>query len=669
MNYSKRIFLLILLIAVACSFSKAQYNYTSSNKKAVAAYQSALNAFDTFDYPKATEYLEKAIKYEKNFIEAYLVLAEVNIDLNKRKEAISNYKRAIEINPDFFPGMYLSLAQLEMFEYDFESAKKYLEKYLSFKNLKPEVIALAKSRIASCDFGMWAIKNPVPFNPVNLGDSINTEYDEYWPVLTADEQTLVITRLIPVDTKKENENKEYISDEDVAPSYNPQMPNLNKVQEDFFISHRVNEFWTKAVNAGKPLNTEGNEGAQSILVDGTVMYFTACNRTGGFGRCDIYYSSKSGKEWSEPLNVGSKVNSKDWDAQPSVSSDGKTLYFVSNRAGGLGKKDIWMSVKDENGNWSEPFNLGEKINTAGDEQSPFIHPDNKTLYFSSEGKTGMGGYDLFKVSRNENGTWAEPVNLGYPINTVFDEIGLIVNAKGDKAYFASDRYSEKGRDIFEFDLYKEARPNTVSYLKGKVFDEESKIELEAHFELINLESKETIIEAKSDKESGEFLVCIPANHDYALNVSKEGYLFYSDNFSLKGVFEITNPFLKDVALKPIKIGETIILKNVFYATDSYELVDKSVVELEKLLEFLTKNPTVSIEISGHTDNVGTSEYNKILSENRAKSVYNFLVEKGIDKKRLTYIGYGEEKPIAVNDTDEGKSQNRRTEIKIIETIK
>jgi len=309
------------------------------------------------------------------------------------------------------------------------------------------------------------------------------------------------------------------------------------------------------------------------------MYFTACNRPDGKGRCDIYFSEKKDNAWTEPININSPVNTSAWEAQPSISPDGKTLYFVSNREGGQGQKDIWMSTLLANGNWTKPINLGNNINSTGQEQSPFIHPDNRTLYFASNGLTGMGGFDLFKTVRNEDGTWSDPINLGYPINTTFDEIGLIVNAEGNRAFYSSDRLSNKGRDIFEFELYKEARPNPVSYIKGKVFDAQSKKMLKANFELISLETNELIMQAESDKSTGEFIVCIPTDNNYALNVSKDGYLFYSDNFELKGVYEISDPYLKDIALNPIKLGEKIVLRNIFFATDSFILEMKSKVEL------------------------------------------------------------------------------------------
>lgn len=655
-----KVIILLLFIATPYIVS-AQYDYSTKNKKAIKYYEEALTAFGRMDYYNAADLMQKAIKADKKFIEAHIVLSEIYMDNGNYSKAIESYQNAIDIDPDFFPGIYFSLGQLEMVEQDFESAKMHLEKYLTYNDIKPISRSQAERKLESCKFAIYAVNNPVPFNPENLGENINTEYNEYWPTLTADEQTLIFTRLIPKGLVDYGDDES----ESVETEDQEMLPGMSNVQEDFYISYKNNNEWLMAVNAGKEINTAGNEGAQTITADGRTMYFTACNRSDGKGRCDIYVAEKVGSNWSEPVNIGGPVNSAYWEAQPSISPDGRTLYFVSNRPGGMGQKDIWKSDRIAESKWTKPVNLGVNINTPGEEQSPFIHYDNKTLYFSSDGLIGMGGFDLFKVTKIDDGTWSEATNLGYPINTVYDEVGLIVNARGDKAFFASDRLNNRGRDLFKFELYKEIRPNPVSYLKGKVFDNNTKNSLEASFELIHLDRNEIVMEAKSDKISGEFLVCIPTNNDYALNVSKEGYLFYSDNFSLKGVFEITDPFIKDVPLNPIKPGEKIILRNIFYATDSYELIDKSVAELDKLTKFLENNPALKIEISGHTDNVGTNAYNLELSRKRAKSVVDYLTENGISNERLTYKGYGEEQPVDTNETEEGRANNRRTEIKII----
>jgi outer membrane protein OmpA-like peptidoglycan-associated protein len=662
-----KLFITGLLVISSIFSCFGQQKYTTENKKAIKYYEEAITAFDQFKYVEGSDLMNKAIKADKRFMEAFLVLAEMKTEQGLKKEAIAYYYEAIKIKPDFFPSMYYNLSKLEMAVNEFDAAKSNLEKFLSFKNISEVKKKDAGKLLKSCEFAINAVKNPVPFNPVNLGDSINSRFSEYWPSLTADGSKLVLTRMLPL----KNASGQYITDANTPEEFvklNPE--GIRKVfeifQEDFFVSVKKNEFWSFAQELGNPINSKQSEGAQSLTSDGSTMFFTACNRKDGLGHCDIYSSSLEIVNWTEPVNIGSPVNSAGWDAQPSISPDGKTLFFISDRENGFGGKDIWRSTLFPDGKWSIPQNLGEKINTSGDEQSPFIHFDNKTLYFSSNGHLGMGGSDIFRSTLLPDGTWSEPLNLGFPINTSADEIGFIVTANGEKAFFSSDRFEDKGRDIFEFELYKEARPNPVSYIKGKVFDAENMRKLNAHFELIDLNSEELIMQAESDKSTGEFLLCIPADNDYVLNVSKDGYLFYSDNFSLKGIHEITNPFLKDVALNPIKKGQKIILRNIFFFTDSYELEEKSVVELNKLVDFLIQNPTLKVEISGHTDNIGTLEYNLSLSENRAKSVVNFLINKNISNTRLRFKGYGESNPIDTNETDIGRANNRRTEITVLE---
>jgi outer membrane protein OmpA-like peptidoglycan-associated protein len=330
--------------------------------------------------------------------------------------------------------------------------------------------------------------------------------------------------------------------------------------------------------------------------------------------------------------------------------------------------DLYKTTMDEFGEWSKPINISDSINTEGAESSPFIHPDNKTLYFSSDGHIGMGGMDIFYCRKDSNDNWGKPVNIGYPINTFGDENSLILNARGDMAYFASDKLEGFGQqDLYKFKLYEEARPNPVSYMKGIVYDDQTKKRLEAKFELISLKDGQTKVESKSDPVNGEFLVCLPTGSQYALNVSKKGYLFYSENFSTPAeIHHKIDPFLKNVPLKPIKVGESVVLKNIFFEFDKYNLKKESRVELNKLYNLLKENKSLKIEIGGHTDNKGSEEYNKTLSQNRAKAVYEYLTSKGISSERLSYKGYGESKPIDTNKTEEGRANNRRTEFKVID---
>jgi flagellar motor protein MotB/tetratricopeptide (TPR) repeat protein len=632
-------FILLLFFNFSSIYSQEEIH--TDSKKAIDAYNQGLRKYSLMNYPEAINYLAQAISADSDFIEAYLVLAEVYEDYRQYANAISAYKKGMDINPHYYPRGFIRLGRLQFNLGRYEDSKLDYEKYLELNTKDTKQIELARRGIDKCSFAINAVNNPVDFNPENMGPAINTIEDEYWPSLSADEQTLIITRLVRKSL------------------------HFDGFQEDFFISHKLDDGWSVMKNAGYPLNTNDNEGAQTISADGRFMVFTACNREGGVGRCDLYYSELIGEKWTLPKNMFAPVNTRYKETQPSLSADGNTLYFASDRPGGKGQLDLWQTGRNEDGTWSQPVNMGDDINTPSNEMSPFIHFDNQTLYFASEGYMGLGGFDLFVSRKDSTEKWSVPENLGYPINTNKDEIGLIVNSKGNEAYYSSDRDPYAGKDIFMFELYKEVRPHEVSYMKGKVFDIETKESLKAKFELIDLETGKMVYEAFSDEETGEFLVCLPSNRNYCLNVSKEGYLFFSGNFALKGVFKLEEPFLKDVPLRPIKVGESIVLNNIFYKTDSFALMKESKVELDKLVKFLKDYPDISIEISGHTDNVGTADYNQTLSENRARSVAEYLQNSSIEGERIIYKGYGFTKPVETNETEQGRALNRRTELKII----
>jgi len=637
--------LLLILLLLTITESVAQLKYSSRSKKAIKHYENALNHYNSYKNLQCINELQKAIAEDDKFIEAHLLLANVYEDIKQPINAIDSYEKVISINDDFFPGAYFSISKLQLSVGLYEKADYNLRKYMRFKNEPIHKIHIARRNLEIADFAINQIRNPVPFDLINMGPNINSENDEYLPAVTADEQTIIITVRRPLDENTINKQ--------------------SGLEEDFYISKKINGEWVKSKPIGPPLNTFGNEGAQCISPDGQYIYFTACNRDDGYGSCDIYYSYKKGDHWSIPENIGEPINTIYWESQPSISSDGKTLYFTSNRKGGKGGMDLWKSIKGENNKWSEPINLGDSINTPLNELSPFIHPDNQTLYFSSDGRIGMGGKDIYYSRKKVDGNWSLPTNIGFPINTYADEINLIVNAKGDLAYFSSDKPVGFGKyDLYTFELYRQARPNSVSYMKGVIFDEETKSKIDANFELIDLETGFKIINSKSNPINGEFLVCLPLGKNYALNVSKSGYLFWSENFSFDNIHSELKPMLKDIALKPIKIGESVVLKNIFFDTDKFFLKNESKIELDILIELLNSNKRLKIEISGHTDNIGSEQYNLNLSENRAKAVYDYLISNGIDKARLKFKGYGYSKPIDDNKTDEGRSNNRRTEFKV-----
>jgi outer membrane protein OmpA-like peptidoglycan-associated protein len=630
----KVFFLFVLLFLPASLIYAQQRPYSTTDKEAIKYFALANQSLDDRVYDEAIDNLQKAISEDSKFIEAHMLLADVFRGRWRYKEAVDQYKQVINLDPEFNRGAYYKLGDCEIHTAEYADAKVRLEKYLTYDNLSEQNMLVAKKLMADCIFSLDAIQHPVPFKPLNLGPEINTADDEYMPTITADENTLIFTRKI-------NNN------------------------EDFYQSVKVDGKWQTATYLSDQINTpKYNEGAQSLSQDGKVLFFTGCNRPDGLGRCDIYISEKKGDDWGKPFNIGPPVNTSGWESQPSISADGRTLFFTSNRKGGYGGYDIWKSTLTDKG-WSEPENLGPNINTAMDEQSPFIHPDDSTLYFCSNGWPGLGGMDLFMSRLGKDGKWQKPTNLGYPINSNGDENGLSLTANGTYAFFASNKLNSAGGfDIYTFEMPPELRPHQVTYVKGIVEDAVTKQPLEAAVEIIDLEKNNPVYQDYSSAEQGDFLATITTGKDYGLNISKDGYLFYSANFSLIG-HENKNPFNLLALLQPIEVGSKVILNNIFFDTNKFLIKDESKPELQKLVDFLTLNKGVHIEISGHTDNVGSDQSNQVLSENRAKSVYQYLIANGIDASRLSFKGYGETQPIATNDTDEGRSKNRRTEFKII----
>ncbi len=624
----------------------AQDEYSTDNKRAIGRYEMAKRYYVLRDYSNASDKLLEAVQADPEFVEAWLLLGQVQTDAGNLEASVEAYNRAVEIDPLFFPNALFFLAENEMALGKYYDARVHYEWFLAMGDISPRMREAALKSHASCSLAIHSRENPVPFKPVNLGPNINTQYDEYWPSLSADESMLVYTMLLPID-----ENN---------PAFH------GNRQEDLYYSRFVDGEWQKARNVGSPPNTSDNEGAQTISGNGLLMVFTGCMRDDGLGLCDLYFSENRNGNWTLPRNMGPPVNTPYSEKQPALSSDGRKLYFSSNRPGGFGDYDLWMSVRNDDGTWSEPVNMGKNINTEGSDQSPFMHPDNKTMYFSSTGWPGMGDFDIFMSRKTSDTSWSEPLNLGYPINTHNAEQGLIVNSRANMAYFASDRLSGKGLDIFSFELYYDARPNRVSYMKGRVYDSETGRPLEAKFDLIDLESFKTVISSNSDPSNGEFLVVIPVDADYALNVNRPSYLFHSENFSFDKVYSRDEPFYMDIALKPIKVGEKITLRNVFYKTDSFALDSRSRVELDKVVNLMEANSTMVIEIGGHTDNTGSDAHNVTLSGRRAEEVAKYLVSSGIARSRISYRGYGMHMPVATNDTEEGKALNRRTEMKIIQ---
>ncbi|MGV3507837.1 MAG: OmpA family protein [Sphingobacteriaceae bacterium] len=629
--------LLILLLCCCCTLVYGQKNIKSANKQAQKQYEQARVAISYGLYEKALDELKEAIKLDPQFAAAQQQMGDINRKLQRYEAAKEHYKNVLQIDPEFHTLTIFGLAESELYTGQYSEALQQFKKYISLPGISEASKKQAAKFIADCEFSIQAVKKPVPFNPVNLGEAINTGQEEYLPVITADEGTIIFTR-------RTNNN------------------------EDFYTSKKQDAKWKQAAYLSTSINTSTfNEGAQCISPDGMYLFFTGCNRPDGNGRCDIYVCRREGKDWSKPFNLGAPINTPGWETQPSLSANGRTLYFVSSRPGGLGGDDIWKTDLLEGGSWSNPVNLGPNVNTPYNEHSPFIHHDDQTLYFASNGWPGLGNKDLYISKKDNSGNFGKPLNLGYPINTAGEESGLSVSSDGRKAFFASNmKGGFGGMDIYSFDLPPALRPNIVTYVKGKVFDAKTKEPLDANIRITALKTNAITFEDVSEFETGEFLATMPATgKTFGLSVSKKGYLLYSENFSFEKPDAANKPYNLLIPLHKIEVGGMVVLKNIFFETNKFDLLPESKTELQQLISFLNSNPSVSIEISGHTDDVGEDKANQLLSENRANTVYKYLIANKIAATRLTFKGYGESKPVASNATEEGRQQNRRTEFKII----
>lgn len=635
------VFVITAFLVASCAGAQKITPRGTTSKKAYTLFGEALKAKDILEYEKALDLLDKALSKDEEYIDALDLKGNILSAMKRYDEAKAAFQQILRLNPDHIYALTdLSKIHFTLNEYD--DCLRILNQLLPLVGVGDKRVEVLQD-IEKAKFAKYAYNHPVPFDPVNVGPLVNTEQEEYFPGLDIEEKTLYFTRR-DASLMIYNQN------------------------EDLFVSElqvRDDELmWGQSKNLGRPVNTRENEGAFSASPDGKFLFFTACSREGGVGRCDIWMTTRENGKWTEPVNVGKPVNSREWESQPSISADGITLYFASNRPGGYGGTDIWYSTKTDEG-WGYPVNLGPEINTQGDEQFPFIHNDGKTLYFTSEGLPGMGKSDIF-LTRLENGKWGIPKNLGYPINTGEDEWNFIVNRKGNKAYFSSSGIepSYGGMDIYSIDLYVDARPKRTSYVHGVVYDIKTNKRIKADIELFSLATGERVTQTYSDPMNGSFILNLPANNEYALEARASGYLFHSENFSLTQA-SLDKPYELKIGLKPIQVEETMVMQNVLFEVDKWDLKQESYVELDILVNFLTQNPGLHIEIGGHTDNTGSESHNKDLSHNRAKSVYDYLIFKGIDASRLTYNGYGSSVSVATNDTPEGRRQNRRTEVKIM----
>jgi outer membrane protein OmpA-like peptidoglycan-associated protein/tetratricopeptide (TPR) repeat protein len=543
--------------------------------------------------------------------------------------------------PDFDPEVYFTLATIQEEQKNYLASATNWDKYVQYSTNVPKVDR-AKQNATRMRFVDQAIKNPVPFNPVSLGDGINTDAHEYLPVLSIDETAIVFTRRIS--------------------------------QEDFYGASRSNK--DNLFNTAQPLtgmNTHQNEAGLTISEDGKYMIFTACDRSDSYGGCDLYFSVFEDGDFSKPLNMGNRINTAAWESQPSLSPDGRVLYFASNRLGTLGANDIWMTYRNDKGIWIDPINLGETINTRSNDESPFIHPDGQTLYFRSDGRVGMGLFDIYYARKKDN-QWTEPINIGYPINTEGAEGGLTVSARGNRAYYSSDidpktKINRKNLDIYTFELPREAQAAATTLIIGNVIDDKTKKALSASITLRDLSTGNDVYVTTTDPNTGKFTTTISIGKQYAVIAQSQGYVYNTTSFDLMDYKDLDKPFYLIISLSPLpsktSTPKTYVLNNLFFQTGSATLLPTSETEISLIYELMSTQPEIKVHIIGHTDDIGQEEDNMDLSRRRAAAVLQALIARGIAPPRLTSDGKGESQPIDTNTTPEGRQKNRRTEFQIL----
>jgi outer membrane protein OmpA-like peptidoglycan-associated protein/Tol biopolymer transport system component len=633
---------LYILLFVFCQLFIANHSFgqvsdpAKINKRAVKLYEQGMESAADNKYDNAISYFLQAIYLDSTYIDAYLSLAGVYGQTKKSDLAVEYYEKAIRKDTAATKVFKLTLAINLAGMGNFHRALDVVNDYLSNPKLGEASRKAGEFRKRCFEFAIEQEKKNIgrQFVPKNVGDKINTPVSEYFPSLSIDGKELFFTRKV------------------------------RGYDEDFFSAKKGNDDWNNSAPLGGNVNTDENEGAQMISQDGEWLVFAASNRRDGWGGFDIYISYLTPKGWSEAINLGGKINTEQWESQPCLSPDKKDLYFASKRHGGYGGSDIYVSHLQMDGTWTTPENLGPTINTSADEQCPFIHADNQTLFFTSNGLLGYGGTDLFYSRKGPKAAWSVPENLGYPLNTIYDEGTLFIAADAKTAYYASDRSDSKGgMDIYSFELPENIRPNRTLWVKGQVFDKKTTKGLPSSVELIDLGTKQVMSEVQTD-ERGNYLITLPVGKDYAFNVNRKGYLFYSDNFFLSD-HAVDSIYEKNIPLQPLEANASIVLKNVFFDVNKFDLKPESEAELDILVKLLNENPTLKIQIGGHTDNVGKPADNLALSNSRAKAVVSYLVSKNISSQRLLAKGFGETQPIDDNKTEEGRAKNRRTEMKVI----
>jgi len=639
-------------------FSKANFKSKTSGFKAAVKHLNEGNTkyFDLF-YNKALDEYLVANKFNPNNAELNARIADCYLNSSDKSKAVEYFEKAYSLSKNL-DGFYIyMMAKAYHFDNKFVDAIKF---YRLSKSKKHKVVLRGRTsddadkKIAACTYAKKLIKTPINVKIEHLSNAINTEHQEYVPVITADESEIFFTSRRPNTTGGNIDGA------------------IGDYYEDIYYSKKENGKWSTAVNMGKPVNSENHDATVGLSLDGQKLFLYRDNKK-GVG--NIYVSKRKGNSWSEPEELPEPINSKNQETSACYSPDGNTIYFVSDRPNGQGGKDIYKSTKNNEGIWGKAKNLGPIVNTSEDEDAVFLHPDGKTLYFSSTGHKTMGGYDIFKTVYNK-GRWSRPENIGYPVNTADDDVCFVLTASGDYGYYTSIKSSGQGkRDIYRVSFIDQINKPKLTLLKGIISDKKTGKLLEATIEIYDNDEDKLVGTFKSNSATGKYMVSLPAGRNYGISVKKKGYLFYSENFNIPkdAAFQIVK---KDVQLDKLEVGKKVVLNNIFYNYNEANLRGSSFNELNKVIELLDNNPKMKIELSAHTDSRGGDAYNNKLSQSRAQSCVDYLVGKGVSKNRLVAKGYGEKQLIIVDADiekltseiakEDAHQKNRRTEFKIIE---
>ncbi len=653
--------LIIILILGANVMAQKDVKFKSNNfPKDPKGFQKAMSNLKTGDnlvndkrnFREALNYYLPAHDFNPNNAELNFKIGVCYFYSEKKHLCLPYLEKAYELDPKVNKDICYFLGRGCHINYEFDKAIQFFELFKNQRGVNSEYLKSTPRHIEECLNGKVLVQDTLFVDILNLGANINTEYSEYNPLITADgEELIFISR-----RKGTTGNKVDTND--------------GMFNEDVYTTSLVDGKWTVARNIGKPINTPRHDAVLGLSPDGQQLLVYLDINEG-----DIGVSYLSGTRWTKPVPLGQNINSQFHESKACLSPDGKTLYFISNNPkNSLGGRDIFVSKADKDGDWSPAENIGKTINTKYNEEGVFMHPDGRTLYFSSQGHNSMGGYDIFKTVMDSTGEWTTPVNVGFPINTPGDDVFYTVCASGKKAYFASYREDGYGMyDIYEIRFKEKTTENIadiktekvlVTILKGTVKDSKTHVPIEAKIEIIDNVKNEVIATFNSNSATGRYLVSLPSGRNYGINVNHNAYLFHSENFDIADTTDYQE-IVKDIYLQKIEVGTKVVLRNIFFDYNKATLRAESTAELDKLVGVLKKESMLRIEISGHTDNIGNYEYNKKLSEDRAKSVVDYLVKQGIDKTRLEYAGYAFDQPISDNDSEEGRQLNRRVEFKVL----